>query len=174
MKIKLVQETTKMNEKLRLATNDDKDAVIEVLNYYVANSTAAYPMTFLGDEAWNQLRFMARENNIWVMENAEGDFLGFAMLKWFMARDSFNHTAELSYFIKADQTGKGLGRRLLEKLEDQARALGVKILVANVSSLNQESLAFHQKMGFQECGRIPGVAKKFDETFDVVWFYKNL
>jgi len=165
---------TEMNEKMRLATDNDKDQVIGILNYYIEHSMAAYPLAPLPVQAWEHLKGLCREGNLWVLESEAGTVIGFAMLKWFMGKDSFVHTADVGYFIKPEYTGMGLGRKILVKLEEEARKLQISVLVANVSSLNPESLEFHKRTGFTQCGKIPGVGKKQGQLFDIVWFYKNL
>ena len=52
--------------------------------------------------------------------------------------------------------------------------MDIETLTANVSSLNPQSLAFHHKQGFKECGRLKQVGKKHDQLFDVVWFQKSI
>jgi phosphinothricin acetyltransferase len=47
-------------------------------------------------------------------------------------------------------------------------------LLANISSRNRQSLEFHLRNGFRECGRFLKVGHKFGEAFDVVWMQKQL
>ncbi len=163
-----------MDAIIRLATDADKDRVIHILNYYIENSMAAYPQTPLPVQAWDGLRSLCREGNLWVAELPEQGVIGFAMLKWYMTKDSFAETAETGYFILPGNTGYGIGSRLLDALENAAKQLGVRVLLANISSQNPESLAFHLKRGFTECGRLPGVGRKQNTLFDVVWVSKQI
>ena len=57
---------------------------------------------------------------------------------------------------------------------EAAPGLGIDNFVANVCSLNEDSLRFHLKNGFVECGRLKRVGKKFDTDFDIVWMQKYL
>ena len=157
---------------IRLATDEDKDQVMAIFNYYIENTMAAYPLKALPVQAWDHLKGLCIQGNLWVAEDSEGAIAGFAMLKSFMSLETFAHTADVGYFIHHDHTHQGLGTRLLAQLESTAKALNISVLVANVSSLNPESLAFHTHAGFTECGRIPGVGKKQCQHFDLVWFYK--
>lgn len=38
----------------------------------------------------------------------------------------------------------------------------------------RDSLAFHRKHGFEDCGRFKGVGRKFGEDFDIVWMQRHL
>ena len=159
---------------IRLANEQDSHPVIGILNHYITNSMAAYPQTPMPVQAWDKLLAMCRDNNLWVVELPGQGVVGFAMLKWYLGRDSFAHSAEVGYFIAPEHTGKGLGSLLLKTLEQIAQKLGITTLTANISSLNPESLAFHERMGFKQCGRIPEVGIKFGKQFDIIWVYKHL
>ncbi len=52
--------------------------------------------------------------------------------------------------------------------------MGIDSLLVNISSRNRESLGFHLKNGFRECGRFLKVGRKFGEDFDAVWMQKQL
>ena len=145
---------------IRLATDEDKDQVMAIFNHYIENSMAAYPLKALPPQAWEPIKATCIAGNLWIAEAADGSIAGFAMLKTFMNAGSFAHTADVGYFIHPGHTHQGLGTKLLAQLVSVAKELNISVLVANVSSLNPESLAFHQRTGFTECGRIPGVGKK--------------
>jgi phosphinothricin acetyltransferase len=56
----------------------------------------------------------------------------------------------------------------------EARALGIDNLLASVSSLNEQSLRFRAKAGFQRCGELPAVGRKSGCDFGLVWFQKRI
>jgi phosphinothricin acetyltransferase len=56
----------------------------------------------------------------------------------------------------------------------EANVKGITVLLASISSKNPASLAFHEKHGFVECGRLHNTGFKFNERFDVVWMEKDL
>jgi len=159
---------------IRLATDQDQQSVISILNHYIVNSMAAYPQSPMPVQAWDKMLSMCRDNNLWVSEIPGQGVVGFAMLKWYMGKDSFTHSAEVGYFIAPKHTGKGLGTKLLKALEQSALSMGITTLTANISSLNPDSLAFHERMGFTKCGQIPAVGKKHGQLFDIIWVYKHL
>ena len=47
-------------------------------------------------------------------------------------------------------------------------------ILANISSLNTDSISFHRKNGFTECGRFRKVGRKKGREFDTVWMQKML
>ncbi|WP_269545256.1 GNAT family N-acetyltransferase [Desulforegula conservatrix] len=86
--------------------------------------------------------------------------LGFGMLRTFNPMPAFSHTAEITYFINSDHTGKGLGKKLLDFIEKEGRKKGITTILANISSLNTGSISFHKNNGFIECGIFKKVGKK--------------
>jgi phosphinothricin acetyltransferase len=148
--------------------------VVDVFNYYVQNSFAAYPDTTFGYEFFDTLLGMCQAHGALVAETANGEVVGFALLKSYHPARTFSHTAEVSYFILPTHTRKGLGKLLLDRIVEMGKSLGVNCLVASVSSRNQESLEFHHKWGFTECGHLRDVGLKFGQTFGVVWFQRGI
>lgn len=85
---------------------------------------------------------------------------------------AFKETAEITYFLEKEVQGKGIGRAALNLLEQESKKVGIKYLLASISSENQQSLKFHAKNGFKECGRFHSIGKKKETNFDVVYMEK--
>lgn len=148
--------------------------VMAVFNHYVANSTAAYREQPVGDEHFQNFLEIAKTHPAYALVDDGGAVVGFCMIKPHSPLPTFSETAELTYFLAPRATGKGLGSAALERLEADARARGIRTLLASISSENEESLGFHRKRGFVECGRFPNIIKKFGRRFSIVWMYKEL
>jgi phosphinothricin acetyltransferase len=73
-----------------------------------------------------------------------------------------------------EHTRRGIGSGLLSRLIDGAKEAGIDNLLACVSSLNEQSLRFHAKAGFERCGTVREAGRKFGQDFDLVWFQKRL
>ena len=54
---------------------------------------------------------------------------------------------------------QGVGRSLLELVEQHLRAQGHKILLSSAQADEPESQAWHRAVGFQECGFLAGINK---------------
>lgn len=150
-------------------------SVMDIFNYYVANGFAAYPEEHLPYETYNLFLNMTRGYPAFVLKEKNDDkVLGFCFLRAYNPLPAFKETAEVTYFFAPEITGKGIGRIALAKLEEEGRKMGIKHILANVSSKNENSIKFHLKNGFYESGRFKNVAVKNNETFDVVWLQKDL
>jgi len=52
--------------------------------------------------------------------------------------------------------------------------LGIKNILASITSENKQSIAFHKRNGFSQCGQFPQIGKKFNTPFDIIWMIKKL
>jgi len=154
--------------------NEDRESIIDIFNYYVENSFAAYPEKKFSYQAFDMFLQMSNGFPTGSIRDPNDRIVGFGMLRTHNPMPTFSRTAEVTYFIHPDHTGKGLGKLLLGFLEKGAFEKGITNILANISSLNPRSIEFHQKNGFIECGRLRKVAKKNGQEFDTVWMQKML
>jgi len=155
--------------KIRDLKDSDVSAVLSIFNYHVKNGFAAYSEKELNIDFINRL---IRNSLSFIVLEIEQKIIGFAFLRNYLPYDNFKHTGQLSYFIKVEYTNKGFGTILMNKLVEDAINKGIYIFLVHLSSLNEQSLNFHKKHGFNECGRLRNIAKKFNKSFDIIWMQK--
>lgn len=151
-----------------------REAVIDIFNHYVENGFAAYPENKVPYQFFDRFLSLAEKYPAVVARDENGTVVGFALLRPYNPMPAFRRTAEVTYFLAPNHTGQGLGSMLLDHLEQQARERNIDNLLADISSLNRGSLAFHEKRGFVYCGRFVKVGRKFGRDFDQVWMQKHL
>jgi phosphinothricin acetyltransferase len=153
---------------------EHRTGVIDIFNYYISNSFAAYPEKKVSYSFYDQILVMCQGYPGVVAKDATDRIVGFGMLRPFHFASTFQRTGEISYFLHPDVMRQGLGTEILNHIVQEAGKTGIDSIVASISSLNVESLNFHKKHGFVERGRLESVAKKFGKDFDVVWMQKRL
>lgn len=151
-----------------------RQPVIEVFNFFIRTTHAAFPGQEMGYDLFDRFLEMSQGYPRVAIKGVTGEVVGFAFLRPFHFADSFKRTAEIIYFIMPEHTRKGLGTAILELFTRKCREIGIDTILASVSSRNGGSLGFHRKNGFQECGRFIKVGRKWGEDFDVVWLQKHL
>lgn len=161
-----------MDFRLEQVCAEDGKAIIDIFNHYVENSFAAYPEGRVPYEFFGLFLSMAQGYPFLVAKDGAGKVLGFGLLRPHNPMPAFLSTAEITYFIAPECTGRGIGSRMLGRLLAEAKAKGITSILASISSLNEGSLAFHKKSGFVECGRFIGIGLKKGRGFDVVWMQK--
>ncbi|MEW5745621.1 MAG: N-acetyltransferase family protein [Nitrospirota bacterium] len=155
-------------------TSEDRTAIIDIFNYYVEHSFAAYPQNKLPYEAFDHFMKMCEGYPAAAVRDPQQKVVGFGLLRAHNPIDTFSETAEITYFMDPAHTGKGIGGSLLSYLEAEGRKKGIRIILAHISSLNPGSILFHRKNGFVECGRFKGVGRKNGQAFDTIWMQKML
>lgn len=163
-----------MKYSIDLIKTEDRKTIIDIFNHYVENTFATFTGTKISYEAFDLLFQMSHGFPRGAIKDQNGQAVGFGMLRVHNPITAFSQTAEVTYFIHPDHTRKGLGTLMLDFLEKRAIQKGIKTILASISSLNPQSINFHQKNGFIECGRFNKVGKKKGRQFDTIWMQKML
>jgi phosphinothricin acetyltransferase len=153
-------------------TAAEREAIVDLFNYYIEHSFAAYPEQKVPYEFFTHFLNTCRNYPSVVARLPDGTIAGFGLLRPHNPMPAFLHTADITYFIRPDLTGKGLGSKMLDRLEDEGKQQGITTILASISSLNEESIRFHANHGFTECGRFKGIGRKRGIVFDTVWMQK--
>ncbi|TEB15863.1 N-acyltransferase YncA [Pelotomaculum sp. FP] len=155
--------------------NDEhRKPVIDIFNYYIENSFAAFPEQKLSYNYFDMLLNATAGYPAIVVEAENGEVIGFALLRPYHPIPVFKRVAEITYFIKPEHTGKGIGRSMLEYLSVEAQKIGIDSILACISSLNENSLNFHHRNGFQHSGTLYNIGRKFNRDFSVHLMQKTI
>ncbi len=155
-------------------TSDHREPVMDIFNYYIENSFAAYPEKKLPYEFFDTILTFCQDYPTAAATVEPDEVVGFGMLRPYNPIPTFSKTAEITYFIKTGYTGLGIGKTLLDYLVDEGRKMGLTTILASISSLNERSINFHLKNGFVKCGRLKNVGLKQGKSFDVVYCQRML
>lgn len=168
------EEVKTMDYSMSPISKEDREPIMDIFNHYVENTFAAYFETKLPYEAFEMFLQMAQGYPTARVTDKNGRVIGFGLLRSHHPMPTFARTAEITYFIHPDHTGKGIGAKLLSLLEKEGMKKGITNILANISSLNPGSINFHKRNGFVECGRFKRVGMKMGKLFDTVWMQKVL
>lgn len=105
----------------------------------------------------------------------DGDvFLGFVTIGAFRGGIGYRHAAEHTIYLTQAAKGRGVGRALMARIYEVAKARDIHVLVAGISGENEAGLGFHRALGFEETGRMPNIARKFGRAMTLVLMQKEL
>jgi L-amino acid N-acyltransferase len=116
----------------------------------------------------------AEQGHGFFVVEEEGAILGFATYGQFRGGMGYARCMEHTIILGEAARGRGLGRALMEVVEDHARAGGAHSIFAGVSAENEPGVAFHSAMGYREVARLSEVGWKFDRWMDLVLLQKFL
>jgi phosphinothricin acetyltransferase len=152
----------------------DRRGIVDIFNHYVEHTFAAYPEEKVPYAFFDLILGIARDYPVVAVRDADGGVAGFGMLRPHNPMPAFARTAEVTCFLRPDQTGRGIGSAVLGYLEAEGRKRGIACILASISSLNEGSIRFHRHHGFAECGRFRNVGSKRGVLFDTVWMQKEI
>ncbi|MBC2886876.1 N-acetyltransferase [Ochrobactrum sp. CM-21-5] len=160
---------------IRHATQTDLPALLAIYNDAVENTLAIWNETLVNLENRRQwLENRNRDGFPVLVAERDGNVLGYASYGPFRPFDGFRHSSELSVYVAKDARGSGIGHTLLAELMEEARERKVHVLVAGIEAGNAASIALHKAQGFEECGTLKQVGRKFDRWLDLLFMQKIL
>ena len=96
--------------------------------------------------------------------------IGFASLNYFYGRPAYDETAEVSIYLDQQISGKGIGTKVMQRLEQEAKALGIRFLTGYVFSQNIPCNKLFEKQGYVLWGEMPQIAHIDNQRLDLnIW-----
>jgi phosphinothricin acetyltransferase len=167
--------------RIRDARLDDAGAICAIYNSTIPTTTVAWTEQLESvDHRLCWIRDQASAGNpVLVATDGDGDesVIGFASYddfrdaqKW----EGYRFTVEHSVHVDGAHHGSGVGQALMIELLARAAAAGKRVMVAAVDGDNEGSIRFHERLGFVEVARLPGVGFKFGRWLDLVLLQRHL
>jgi phosphinothricin acetyltransferase len=153
--------------KIRRAREDDLPAIQRIYNDEILTGTATWdeaPWTMERRDAW----FAGHDDlaPVLIAEAANGDVAGFAYLSRMSDKSGWRFTREDTIYLDPAYRSRGVGRVLLEALIEEARRIGLRLIVASITSENAASIALHRGCGFETVGTFRNAGFKFGRWMD--------
>lgn len=98
-----------------------------------------------------------------------GAVTGFACAEMFRPHTAYRWDVELTLYLRPEQTGRGLGSRLMKALLALLRAQGFINAYSCITSSNEASLRLHDRLGFLCLGEFPRTGYKHGQWHGVTW-----
>jgi phosphinothricin acetyltransferase len=170
---------------VRDATLDDAEAITAIYNHVIGESDAIWidhEVTLDDRRAWLQGQLEAgRPTLVAVGGDEEGDedgdvgqVLGYCAAFPFRDKAGYRFTAEHTILLAPGHRGHGVGQALLDALIERSVAAGLAVMVAGCDGGNHGAIAFHERNGFRQVARMPGVGRKRDRPVDLVLLQREL
>jgi L-amino acid N-acyltransferase YncA len=105
----------------------------------------------------------------WVYEENQ-KILAYAFAAPWKPRSAYKNTVEVSIYVDKDQHSKGIGLALYSHLLETVRQENFHAVLAGIALPNEQSVKFHQKLGFKKVGQLREVGFKFNRWIDVSYW----
>ena len=164
----------------RDATEADLPRIVEIYNFAVATRQCSCDLEPTTVEVLRAsfLEHTPNHRPFWVAEDATKSgqgAIGYLGFYHFMnERPGYFITADLAVYLHPDYQGKGLGTYLLQRAIERAPGLGIETLTATIFARNEASVALFRKMGFEQWGFMPRVARLEGVEKDLVLVGRRL
>ena len=156
---------------IRPATAADAARIAEIYAPYVTNSAISFEET--PPDAIEIERRMGAAH-VWLVDETDGEIRGYAYGTPWRSRHAYRFTAETTVYVASEHHGRGIGRALYAELLERLTDLGFVTAVAGITLPNEQSVEFHQALGFIYVGTFPKVGFKFDTWYDTGWLARPL
>lgn len=169
----------KMNITIRTACPADADALLALYAPYVRDTAITFEYVIPSVR-----EFSARiENTLkkypYLVAEADGEIVGYAYAGPFKERAAYDWAVESSIYIKMEKRRMGIGARLYEELEEALKTQGILNVNACIAYTNtqdahltNDSVAFHERLGYRMVGQFHKCGYKFCHWYDMVWMEK--
>lgn len=165
--------------RIRSATKEDAERLLEIYVYYVESTAISFEYDVPSlDEFRNRIENTLKKYPYLVLEDAD-EIQGYAYAGPFVGRQAYDHSCEVTIYLDQNAKGRGYGRKLYEALEDKMKAMGILNLYACIGDpvtedeyLTRNSEQFHQHMGFKKVGEFHKCGYKFDRWYNMIWMEK--
>ena len=160
---------------IRLASAADAAAIAAIYAPYVSDSFVSFEEAAPGTE--EMARRIAGDGaslHPWLVADGGERLLGFASSSAFRSRPAYRWTVETGVYLAPEAQGRGIGRKLMERLLEILTAQNFTTVVAGITLPNPASVALLEKLGFTPCATYRDTGFKLGEWRTVQVFARDL
>ena len=154
---------------IRTARIEDTEAILEIVNDAILNTTAIYDYDVRTlNEQLDWFREKGQQNFPVIVATDENDkVLGFGTYGSFRLKAGYKFTVEHSVYVREGFSGKGIGKLILSELIEVAKKQKLHTIIGLIDTDNAGSIVFHEKFGFEKAGVLKEAGYKFEKWLDV-------
>lgn len=158
---------------IRLVNLQDSKEILDIYKPYISNSVITFETTIPTIEDFTNRIKKIKTKYPYLVVIDNNRVVGYAYLSFFKDRKAYDCSAEISIYLDKQYQNKGLGFKLYQTLFDIAKRQNIVNIYACITYPNDQSIGFHQKLGFEFEAKFEKCGYKFGTWLDVV-FYKKV
>ncbi len=165
---------------IRMATMADSKDILEIYRPYIEETAISFEYEVPGLDEFEERVSGILKNYPYLVAEEYGKVLGYAYATRFKVRKAYDHVVEASIYVDRQAKGRGIGRALYTELEKYLLRQNVFVLYACITEtdrdddehLTDDSIKFHERMGYREIGRHEKSGYKFGKWYGIIWMEK--
>jgi L-amino acid N-acyltransferase YncA len=164
---------------IRLATADDAKAILEIYAPYITDTSLTFETDVPSVQAFAQRIETYQQNWPWLVCEIDNTIAGYAYGARYRERTAYQWCAESSVYIHDRFLKKGIAQALYNALFEILKRQRFYTIYAVINLPNNQSVALHEKMGFEYFATYKNVGYKLGKWKNVGWWqlilneYKN-
>jgi len=158
---------------IRLARKEDAEALRRIYEPYCLDSIITFE-----EEAPSLAEMEERILSVtsflpWlVAEDRDNTILGYAYAGKHRLRRGYQWSVETSVYLRQGESGRGVGKKLYGTLFKILKAQGLINAYAGIALPNENSVGFHDALGFKQFCNYEKVGFKNGQWVDVAWWHR--
>ncbi|OON95494.1 MAG: hypothetical protein ATN36_08330 [Epulopiscium sp. Nele67-Bin005] len=156
---------------IQFIQDDDIEQVLKIYSYYVLNTAITFETEIptLEDFRGRVLKVKST-GHPYIVCKVDGKVVGYAYAVQFGERQAYSWSVISSIYMDIDYKGKGAGTALYKELLEQLKKQNIYSVFALISSTNQESISFHEKLNFKKNATLENIGYKLGEWHSTVYY----
>ncbi|WP_033150295.1 GNAT family N-acetyltransferase [Prevotella sp. RM4] len=166
---------------IRDAKVTDAKAIQTIYTPYVETTAITFEYNVPSEEEFCRRIETVQQKYPWIVAMVNGKVVGYAYASAFKPRDAYQWAIETSIYVDNNNKRSGIGRQLHEALEQRLKMQGILNMNACISFiepedeyLSQDSVRFHERLGYQKVAHFHQCGKKFNRWYDIIWMEKMI
>ncbi|PWG78490.1 GNAT family N-acetyltransferase [Pararcticibacter amylolyticus] len=155
-------------------TKDDFTVIKEIYDHYILHSTATFHTEEVSLEELKEIIPLGHAKYKSFLIYDRDSVCGYCYMAPYKKRQAYDRSAEVTLYLRPGCTGRGIGRKAMEKMEEVASANEIKVLLGIITGENTDSIRLFERNGYEKCAHFKGVGEKFNRVLDVVAYQKML
>ncbi len=164
---------------IRIANPRNADKLLAIYAPYVEKTAITFEYEVPSVEEFAKRIEQTLMRYPYLVAEADQEILGYAYAGMFHVRPAYDWSVETSVYVDMNYRGREIGRKLYDSLEKELLRQGITNMNACIAYpeksdeyLTDDSVRFHEKMGFQMVGQFHQCAYKFGRWYHMVWMEK--
>ena len=155
---------------IRDIRNEDIGRCLDIYNHYILHSDATFETEVLSPDEFAKRVSGTCAEYPWLVYEEGGSVLGYAYLSAFNPRQAYCRTADLAVYVDCRETGRGIGRQLMQAVLSLAEKDGYRYIVSIITEGNTASIRLHESAGFEHKVFFEGLGFKNGKVLGVHYY----
>lgn len=151
----------------------DTQALLDIYNYYVLNTTATFDIEPLSLQVFKDKLIYINNEYPFIVYEENDKILGYAYGSRFRPKPAYNYVVESTVYVKHDAHGKQIGTKLYAELLRLLKETNLHTVLGVLTIPNEASVKLHERFGFEQVANLKEVGLKFGEWQHIgIWQLK--